>query len=256
MNNTTEGILDFVIRWLTVVYDMFFSLALLTFGVGTRGETLYIWFFLIADLSIGRFAAFMLLIRDKTAIENLDEGFSFSCWTLNSFSIENYIHFFRRCVMKRILTVWMATAFILGMTSMGMAGQGMKAGSAEENVPDNIQRSTPSGEKSLEHGSGPGTRSDQLTESKGMTGQGMTSAAAEENVPENIQRSTPSGEKSLDHGSGPGSRADQLTEMEDVDPKNPNLSKKEGKAAQAAKDLKNKDHQSPISSQSSSQKSH
>ena len=110
--------------------------------------------------------------------------------------------------MKRILTVWMATAFILGMTSMGMAGQGMKAGSVEENVPDNIQRSTPSAEPSL------------------------------------------------DSGSGPGSRSDQLTEMEDMDPKNPNLSKKEGKAAQAAKDLKNKDHQSPISSQSSSQKSH
>ena len=110
--------------------------------------------------------------------------------------------------MKRFLTVCMATAFILGTTTLGMAGQGMKAGSAEENVP------------------------------------------------ENIQRSTPSAEPSLDEGSGPGSRSDQLTEMEDVDPKNPNLSKKEGKAAQAAKDLKDKDPHAPISSQSSSQKSH
>lgn len=110
--------------------------------------------------------------------------------------------------MKRFLTVCMATAFILGLTSVGMAGQGMKAGSAEENVPDNIQRSTPSAEPSL------------------------------------------------DSGSGPGSRADQLTEMEDVDPKNPNMSKKEGKAAQAAKELKNKEQQAPISSQSSSQKNH
>lgn len=110
--------------------------------------------------------------------------------------------------MKRFLTVCMATAFILGTTSMGMAGQGMKTESAEENVP------------------------------------------------ENIQRSTPSAEPSLDEGSGPGSRSDQLTEMEDVDPKNPNLSKKEGKAAQAAKKLKDKDPHAPISSQSSSQKSH
>ncbi|GJL58293.1 MAG: hypothetical protein NPIRA03_11500 [Nitrospirales bacterium] len=158
--------------------------------------------------------------------------------------------------MKRLLTVCMATAFILGTTSMGIAGQGMKAGSTEENVPDNIQRSTPSAEPSLDQGSGPGSRSDQLTESQDMTGQGMKAVSAKEKVPDNIQRSTPSGEKSLDQGSGPGSRSDQLTEMEDVDPKNPNMSNKEGKAAQAAKDLKNKDQQSPISSQSSSQKSH
>lgn len=66
--------------------------------------------------------------------------------------------------MTRFLTVLTATAFMLGMTSMGMAGQGMKAGSAEENVPENIQRSTPSAEPSLDSGSGPGSRADQLTE--------------------------------------------------------------------------------------------
>lgn len=66
--------------------------------------------------------------------------------------------------MKKILSVCLAAAFIVGTTSIGMAGQGMKAGSAEENVPENIQRSTPSAEPSLDHGSGPGSRSDQLTE--------------------------------------------------------------------------------------------
>lgn len=66
--------------------------------------------------------------------------------------------------MKRILAVCMTMAFIVGTASMGVAGQGMKANSADENVPENIQRSTPSGEPSLPRGSGPGTRSDQLTE--------------------------------------------------------------------------------------------
>lgn len=70
--------------------------------------------------------------------------------------------------MKRFLTVCMVPAFILGTTAVGMAGQGMKAGSAEENVPDNIQRSTPSAEPSLDSGSGPGSRSDQLTEMENM----------------------------------------------------------------------------------------
>jgi hypothetical protein len=79
-------------------------------------------------------------------------------------SIEDYTYFFRRCVMKRILAVCMTTAFIMGTASMGVAGQGMKADSAEENVPENIQRSTPSGESSLPDGSGPGSRADQLTE--------------------------------------------------------------------------------------------
>jgi hypothetical protein len=110
--------------------------------------------------------------------------------------------------MKRVLAVCMTTAFIVGTASMGTAGQGMKSGAAEENVPENIQRSTPSAEKSLPHGSGPGTRSDQLTE------------------------------------------------MEDVDPKNSKDSQGEGKAAKAAKDLKKKSEKEPISSQSSSQKTH
>ena len=66
--------------------------------------------------------------------------------------------------MKRILSVCLTAAFIVGTASMGMAGQGMKSGSAEDNVPENIQRSSPSGEPSLPHGSGPGSRSDQLTE--------------------------------------------------------------------------------------------
>jgi hypothetical protein len=157
----------------------------------------------------------------------------------------------------------MTTAFIVGTASLGFAGQGMKSGS-EENVPENIQRSTPSAEKSLSQGSGPGSRSDQMTGMEDIAGKGsgenagtgMNSAAAEENVPENIQRSTPSAEKSLSQGSGPGSRSDQLTEMEEVDPKNPKVSKGEGKAAQAAKDLKKKSQKEPISSQSSSQKAH
>lgn len=89
----------------------------------------------------------------------------------------------------------------------------------------------------------------------GLAGQGMKSDAAEENVPENIQRSTPSAEKSLS-GSGPGTRSDQLTEMEDVDPKNPDLSKSEGSAAKAAKKLNKKGHDGEISSQSPSKKSH
>lgn len=67
--------------------------------------------------------------------------------------------------MKRVLAVCMTTAFIVGTASLGIAGQGMKSGS-EENVPENIQRSTPSAEKSLPHGSGPGSRSDQLTETE------------------------------------------------------------------------------------------
>lgn len=69
--------------------------------------------------------------------------------------------------MKRILGVCMTAAFILGVTSMGMAGQEMKSGSAvdaEKNVPEHIQRSTPSAEKSLPDGSGPGSREDHLTE--------------------------------------------------------------------------------------------
>ena len=37
MNNTTEGILIFVLKWLTPVRDMVFSWAILTYGIGTRG---------------------------------------------------------------------------------------------------------------------------------------------------------------------------------------------------------------------------
>lgn len=66
--------------------------------------------------------------------------------------------------MERILGLCMTAALIMGMASMGMAEQGMKGGSADENIPENIQRSTPSAEEPLSHGSGPGTRSDQLTE--------------------------------------------------------------------------------------------
>ena len=40
--------------------------------------------------------------------------------------------------MKRVLTVCLTTAFMVGTASMGMAGQGMKSGSGEENVPENI----------------------------------------------------------------------------------------------------------------------
>lgn len=94
------------------------------------------------------------------------------------------------------------------------------------------------------------------TASLGFAGQGMKSGAAEENVPENIQRSTPSAEQSMPHGSGPGTRSDQLTEMGDNDPKNPTGSQGEGKAAKAAKDLKKKSQKEPISSQSSSEKTH
>ena len=93
------------------------------------------------------------------------------------------------------------------------------------------------------------------TASMGTAGQGMKSGA-EENVPENIQRSTPSAEKSLPHGSGPGTRSDQLTEMDDADPQNLKGSREEGKAAKAAKDLKKKSEKEPISSQSSSEKTH
>ncbi len=89
----------------------------------------------------------------------------------------------------------------------------------------------------------------------GLAEQGMKSDAAEENVPENIQRSTPSAEKSTS-GSGPGTRSDQLTGMEEVDPKNPDLSKSEGSAAKAAKKLQKKGQDGEISSQSPSKKSH
>ena len=54
-------------------------------------------------------------------------------------------------------------------TSLVFAGDTQKSAEkmkqkAFENVPENIERSAPSGEKSLEGGSGPGSRSDQLTE--------------------------------------------------------------------------------------------
>ncbi len=87
----------------------------------------------------------------------------------------------------------------------------------------------------------------------GMAGQGMKSGSGEENVPENIQRSTPSGENPLPHGSGPGKRSDQLTEMGEVGSQNRSGN---SKSDQAARDLENKSEKAPISSQSSSEKTH
>ncbi|MGE0472035.1 MAG: hypothetical protein AB7P17_00175, partial [Nitrospirales bacterium] len=52
----------------------------------------------------------------------------------------------------------MAVLFLVGTSSMGFAGQGMKSDAGDKNVPENIQRSTPSGETSLPSGSGPGSR--------------------------------------------------------------------------------------------------
>ncbi len=58
----------------------------------------------------------------------------------------------------------MAGTGTMFQTSLVFAGEGQKAAEkASENVPENIQRSAPSGEKSLPGGSGPGNRSDQLT---------------------------------------------------------------------------------------------
>ncbi len=45
----------------------------------------------------------------------------------------------------------------------------MKEEAQNEKVPSQIQRSTPGGEPSLSPGSGPGTRSDQLTEMEDLT---------------------------------------------------------------------------------------
>ncbi len=54
-------------------------------------------------------------------------------------------------------------------TSLVFAGETQKSAEkmkqkASENVPEKIQRSAPSGEKPVKGGSGPGSRSDQLTE--------------------------------------------------------------------------------------------
>ncbi|MGB5056378.1 MAG: hypothetical protein WBO24_18450 [Nitrospirales bacterium] len=89
--------------------------------------------------------------------------------------------------MKRILGVCMTAAFIMGMASMGMAGQGMKAGSAEENIPENIQRSTPSAEDPLSHGSGPGTRSDQLTEMGDVSAQNPSGKSTSDQAARDIK---------------------------------------------------------------------
>jgi hypothetical protein len=110
--------------------------------------------------------------------------------------------------MKEILALCLTAAFIMGTASMGMAGQGMKSGSAEENVP------------------------------------------------ENIQRSSPSAESSLPHGSGPGSRSDQLSEMGEVDSQKSMGSHGESTSDRAARDAESNQGEAPISSQSSSQKSH
>ncbi len=142
--------------------------------------------------------------------------------------------------MNKTLIVGTALTFLVGVASVGLAGQGQQGA---RNTPDNIQRSAPSGEKSLPGGSGPGSRSDQLTEMEEVKpkdtihsqSQGQQGAR---NTPDNIQRSAPSGEKSLPGGSGPGSRSDQLTEMDKVKPVDPNLTQSKGQAAEAAKNLK------------------
>ena len=69
--------------------------------------------------------------------------------------------------MKHALQVMIATAFLVGAASVGIAGQKeMKNHSGEANTPEKIQRSSPSGEKPLPGGSGPGSRGDQLTETE------------------------------------------------------------------------------------------
>jgi hypothetical protein len=159
--------------------------------------------------------------------------------------------------MNKTLQVAIAMGFLVGSVSMGIAGQGMKNTTGEKNIPDKIQRSAPSGEESLPGGSGPGSRSSDLTGMEEVNpNDHISSKKAEANVPENIQRSAPSGEKALPGGSGPGSRTDQLTGMEEVEPMDPKLSGKKGDAAQAAKDLKKKSQEKSISSQSSSKQSH
>ena len=159
--------------------------------------------------------------------------------------------------MKYGLPFTLTMAVLVGTSSFGFAGQGMGSDAGKKHTPDNIQRSTPSGEKSLPSGSGPGSREDQLTEMEDIKAQSSTShSSGDGNVPDQIQRSTPSAEKSLSSGSGPGAREDQLTEMEKVDPNDPKLSGKDGKAATAMKNLMDKSKDGKVSSQSSSKKSH
>lgn len=117
--------------------------------------------------------------------------------------------------MKYGLHFTLAMAVLVGTSSFGFAGQGMGSDGGKKHTPDNIQRSTPSGEKSLPSGSGPGSRADQLTEMEDIKAESSTShSSGDGNVPDQIQRSTPSAEKSLSSGSGPGAREDQLTEMD------------------------------------------
>lgn len=163
--------------------------------------------------------------------------------------------------MKHGVKIFIATLFLLGSSSVALAGegQGMKSNAGETHTPENIQRSTPSGEKPLSSGSGPGTRADELTELEDVDAKnlhGKSHASGKKNTPEDVQRSTPSGEKSLPSGGSPGSREDQLTEMDQVDPKDPQVSLKDGKSAKAVEDLMKKNKDGKVSSQSSSKKSH
>ncbi|MEX2492440.1 MAG: hypothetical protein WD425_11825 [Nitrospirales bacterium] len=161
--------------------------------------------------------------------------------------------------MKKTVQVVIAMGFLVGSVSTGIAGQGLKNDPGKAHTPDKIQRSAPSGEEPLPGGSGPGSRSNDLTDMEEVkTNDPKLSKKANDNVPENIQRSAPSGEKALPGGSGPGSRTDQLTGMEEVEPMDPKLSGKKGDAAQATKELEKKRQKKSISSKSksSSKKSH
>ena len=65
--------------------------------------------------------------------------------------------------MNKTLQVVIAMGFLVGSVSTGIAGQGTKNDPGKAQTPDKIQRSTPSGEKPLPSGSGPGSRSNELT---------------------------------------------------------------------------------------------
>ena len=127
--------------------------------------------------------------------------------------------------MSTVKSTIIATAAFGMIASFGMLGQPSSSSAMEgekgaANTPENIQRSAPSGNKFPGSGTGPGSRTDQLTGSdEGQSSMSAQSSSGTKNTPSNIQRSAPSGNEFPGSGTGPGSRTDQLTEMGEAEVK-------------------------------------
>ncbi len=129
--------------------------------------------------------------------------------------------------MNTVKSTIIATAVFGVIAGFGMiqpsTSSAMEGEKGAANTPENIQRSAPSGNEFPGSGTGPGSRTDQLTGSNedqsSQSSMSAQSKSGEQNTPSNIQRSTPSGNEFPGSGSGPGSRTDKLTEMDEADVK-------------------------------------